>query len=235
MTGFFGPNGPEFRMYSSEHLLALLVLVSVLVGIVMFRSVLRRPIWKRAIRFGLAIMLIVLYGALQVWYITADAWLAAEALPLQLCTIMLLLAAAALLTRSYRLYELVYFAGISGALQALLTPVLEIGFPHFWYFYFFVGHGGTVAAAIYLTAVEQFKPTVKSIYRTMLFLNGLLLVVYPVNLLTGGNYMFVSRKPSTVSLLDLLGPWPWYLLALEVIALLLFFILYSPFLLKKRR
>jgi hypothetical integral membrane protein (TIGR02206 family) len=33
-----------------------------------------------------------------------------------------------------------------------------------------------------------------------------------VNWLTGANYGFLNRKPEINSVLDVLGPWPWYLL-----------------------
>ncbi len=35
--------------------------------------------------------------------------------------------------------------------------------------------------------------------------------------------------------MDLLGPWPWYLLAVEGVALVICFILYLPFLVKDQR
>ncbi|MDH3865332.1 MAG: YwaF family protein, partial [Gammaproteobacteria bacterium] len=49
------------------------------------------------------------------------------------------------------------------------------------------------------------------------------------------NYMDTGQKPATPSLLDMLGPWPWYLLAGELIAVLLVLLLYLPFALADRR
>lgn len=78
----------------------------------------------------------------------------------------------------------------------------------------------------------------KSVWRAFIALNGIALVVYFINSITGGNYMFLSRKPLNPSLIDLLGPYPWYLLSLEVAALGIFSLLYLPFAIieeKKRR
>jgi hypothetical protein len=51
----------------------------------------------------------------------------------------------------------------------------------------------------------------------------------------GSNYLFIMRPPDTPSLIDMLGPWPWYILSLEAIALALCLLLYLPYALRDRR
>lgn len=80
---------------------------------------------------------------------------------------------------------------------------------------------------------EKCRPTIKSVWKAFVALNILAFVVFFINKVTGGNYMFLARKPSNPSLIDLLGPYPWYILSLEVVAFAIFFILYLPFVFKK--
>jgi hypothetical integral membrane protein (TIGR02206 family) len=59
-----------------------------------------------------------------------------------------------------------------------------------------------------------------------------MIVIFFVNQAIGSNYLFVAHKPTTPTLIDLLAPWPWYILQLEVIALALCLVLYLPFAIK---
>lgn len=229
MEKFFTQSGSPFEMYSIQHSMALLIILTVMVAVIRYRTDLRHTKRNRIFRYGLALLLLVLHISLHIWYISSGSWTTVQALPLHLCTLTLLLSILLLVFCNYYLYEFVFFAGTLGALQALITPVLDIAFPHFWYFYFFIGHGGIIVTAVFMTAVEGFRPTWISIRRTILWLNILMVVVIPINKITGANYMFLARKPETPSLLDFLGPWPWYILSLEVIALLLCILLYLPF------
>jgi len=123
-----------------------------------------------------------------------------------------------------------------GALQALLTP--DIGaynFPHFRFFQVFLSHGLIIVGALHMTIVEGNRPTGASLKRVFLWLNGYMIFVFLINLLVGGNYLFIMHKPETASLLDLFGPWPVYIFAAEGVAFITFFLLYAPFWVMDRR
>lgn len=232
----FAPETVPFSFYSISHWLALGLILAVCLLIIGFRRRLARPTVANVVRHALASVLLLFDIALHVWYFTADRWDPAVTLPLHLCSLTLILSFLMLWTKSCRLFEFNYFAGIGGALQALITPAAILsGFPHFTYFYFFVAHGGIIAASLFMIAAFGYRPRLSSIWRTLLWLNLLIVPVGIVNALTGGNYMFLARKPADPSLLDLLGPWPWYILSMEAAALVIFFILYLPFVRFNRR
>ncbi len=197
----------------------------------MFRTKLTKR--KSAIRYSLAFFLLASELSLYIWYLKTGVWDPVDSLPFQLCSISLLLSIIMLLTQKPFLFEITYFLGIGGAMQAMLTPELAYDFPHYRYFHFFLAHIAIILASLYMIWFENCRPTIKSIWRAFAALNVIAIVVFFINKATGGNYMFLARKPINPSLIDFLGPYPWYIISLEIVALFMFFILYLPFIRKK--
>ena len=157
-------------------------------------------------------------------------------LPLQVCSLLVWLGGWMLVTKSYKIYEFMYLIGIGGAIQALATPDLGIyGFPHFRFFQTFISHGLIVTSAIYMTVVEGFRPTWKSLLRVAIWMNIYMVAIYFLNTAIGSNYLMVNHKPETPSLLDLLPAWPIYILYMEGLGILTFILLYTPFVIKDWR
>ena len=63
-------------------------------------------------------------------------------------------------------------------------------------------------------------------------MNVYALAIYFVNISIGSNYLMINGKPELPSLLDLLPPWPIYILYMEAIGVVIFLLLYSPFAIK---
>lgn len=220
----------DFAMFSPSHFIALAVVVLVCILLFVSRFALRaHPARRNVVRLLLAGILIFCEAALHVWYLSQDLWKTGSSLPLELCGITLLLSIVMLLTRSRRLYSFLYFAGIGGAGIALLTPNLVYPFPHVRFLLFFAAHGAIILASLYMTWVEGYKPTWRSLFFTMLCLNVVAACVYAANTALGSNYMFLAHKPGTFSVLDYFGPYPYYLLVEEAFAFVIFLLMYLVF------
>jgi hypothetical integral membrane protein (TIGR02206 family) len=191
---------------------------------------------RRQTRWAIAIILWIDEASWHLWNIANGTWNIQEHLPLHACSILIWLAGYMLIKKDHRIFEFAYFMGISGALQALLTPDIGIyGFPHFRFFQTMISHGLLITSAVYLTTVENLRPTWKSILRVTAYANMYMAAVFAINTAIGSNYLYVNRKPPGPTLLDMLPEWPIYLLYMEAIGLVMFLLLYLPFIIKDWR
>jgi hypothetical integral membrane protein (TIGR02206 family) len=150
------------------------------------------------------------------------------ALPLEFCHWVMFAVVISLFRPTPILSEIAYFWGAAGTLQATLTPDITQGFPSWEFILFFWSHGGILLAILFLFVGQNFRPRRGSIWRMMLAANLYAATVGILDKLFGWNYGYLCGKPYQPSLMDYLGPWPWYLVSLEFIALLSFWLLGLP-------
>ena len=158
-----------------------------------------------------------------------------EALPMHLCDWATFVVIYALLAGGQRAYETAYFWGLAGTLQAVLTPDTREVFPSLLYISFFVGHCGIIVGVLFMTWGRGRRPGPGSVWRTFGWSQVYLLCAGTTNWWMGTNFGYLAAKPKNASLLDLFAPWPWYVLELEALSLLLYGLLYLPFLRRNRR
>ncbi|WP_335871540.1 YwaF family protein [Bacillus sp. 2205SS5-2] len=218
-----------FQLFSLPHLVAIFVSIGCMISMYLFREKIRNTKGKKVVNNLLIFLLLFGEVSFQIWYIVNDKWDSTINLPLQLCSLSLYLCLIMLLTRSYRVFEITFFTSMVGAFFAIITPELFFGFPHFRYFQFFTAHLAIVLSCLFMVWIEQYRVTFSSMIRSFVALNIIAFIVFNLNHAIGANYMFLDHKPYNASLIDYLGPYPWYIFSLEGIALFLFSILYLPF------
>ncbi|MBW6457992.1 MAG: TIGR02206 family membrane protein [FCB group bacterium] len=151
-------------------------------------------------------------------------------LPLHLCNFGMIMIGILLITRKQWALDLAYFWALCGASQSLLTPDLQYMFPHPLAITFFTAHTIEIIGVLYAVIVLKMRPYWSSIPRVFLVTLVLAIVVFPINYIhPDANYMFLKFAPVGGSLIDLLGPWPWYILSLTGVAIVFFVIAYSPY------
>jgi hypothetical integral membrane protein (TIGR02206 family) len=221
-------------LLSLEHLATLGVIALCIAALVTAAR-----LWPGAWTVGacrvLALIILVNECSWWVWLGFQRTWSASYALPLQLCDVVALVAAAALWFRRPLLVELTYFWGLAGTANGLISPDLPDHFPSYLFLQYFIAHGAIVAAALLLVVGLRITPRQGAVAGVLALTLTLVVIDAVVNLLTGGNYMYLRHTPGVASLLDLMGPWPWYIVAAAGLAVAIFVALDLPFGGRRRR
>lgn len=167
-----------------------------------------------------------------------------KSLPIQACDLLVLLAPLALARPSRLMHAVVYFGGFGLTTQAFVTPTSDIGGPDnikFWIFWML--HGVILSTAIYIVAVQRFRPQIKDLRNAVLFwfvyavaMIGLNYSTYLGGLNDGQGWYYGYLGPTLPdivagSVLKHLGEWPVRPLMMMLLALAFFVMLYLPWLL----
>lgn len=120
----------------------------------------------------------------------------------------------ALISRAPWAVAISYLWGLTFNLQAIITPDLQylqspaIEFAAYW-----VTHGAAFVTPVLLVWGLGHRPTWRSYGVTMAVTVAWAGLAAAVNLVTGANYAYLAHAPAGRSVLDLLGPWPLYLVS----------------------
>ena len=221
---------PEFHAYGPAH---LTVIVSTIALPFVLAACVRCSKWRlgeRLIAFAIAGILLVNYFfyLFYVRQLSGSTW--KQSLPIQLCDWAAFVVVVAVLNKSLRWFEIAYFWGIGGTLQAILTPNLPIGFPDIRFISFFIAHSGVIIGIVFLMLIYGFRPRPMGIFRTIAWTEVYFVITFTVDLFTGENYGFLLHKPEAASLLSFLSdsrvP---YLVEFHLVAWIFFALLYAPF------
>lgn len=238
MRNFFEPavngNVAVFVLFSKEHILFIVSIVFLIFLMFLFREKLKLN--KNYYKNLLIFTLVFSEGSLHIWRLSIGKWSLQTSLPFHLCGISIILTIIMLLTKNYFIFELTYFWGLIGGAIAIVTPALDVDYTHYRFWQFLVAHGVIILGVLYMVWVEDYYITYKSIWKTFIITNFIMLIIAVINILLGANYLYLFAKPisSSKTLYDFLGPWPWYLVIIEFLAILTFHLWYIPFYYKSK-
>ena len=221
----------SFTPFTAEHYVPLLIGVLFTVVIIVLGR--RNARWKLITTGILAVLNLGAYAYSQAsWMSLGEPIDLDNSLPLHLCDLAAIIAGFALLTRNSLLCTLTYCWGLAATAQALITPALGVGFPSWPHVSFFAQHFAIVAAAFYLPLVDGWRhkcPRWRTPLTALLMGIAYQAVSLIFNKILNTNFGFTMHKPLNPSLMDHLGPWPWYLMAMWPLAFILFYLLCLPF------
>jgi hypothetical integral membrane protein (TIGR02206 family) len=219
----------RFQHWSPMHqAILLLTIVSIAVFILLGRIYAGKPI-QRQIGYFLGGTLILNYIAYVIYRISAGYWEIRYDLPMEFCNWSMIVTALALFTHNRLCAELSYFWVMAGSINGVITPDLQVSFPHIYFFIFFIAHSGLVLGSLYIVFGLKLYPRSWAILRAVIYGQIYFFTAFLINSIFGGNYGYTMNKPNAASLMDHFGPWPYYLFVLQFLGVIIFSILYIPF------
>lgn len=225
----------KFVHWSPLHLLILAITFTIS-GILAYFARIRAESKKvEIIGFIFGSILILNYFIYVSYRIYSGYWEVRYDLPMEVCNWSAFVTSMALFTKRKIYAELSYFWVMTGSIHGILTPDLDVTFPHIYFFIFFIGHSGLVIFSIYAVFGLKLYPEKGSVLKAYLITQAYIIIAFLINYLVNGNYGYMMAKPKAGSFLDYLGEWPFYILNLDAIILILFIIAYFPFYILNKR
>lgn len=226
----------SFEFMHAPHVAAMLVIAATAGGLCVAARKLRRPAVTGAIARALAIVVVLNEVSYWVWALSrvSGREFLQHNLPLHICGAGVFVAAVVMFTRNQFLYEVLYFWALAGTVQATVTPDLVAAFPEFRFFLYFIAHGGVIACAAFATWGMGMRPGKGSVWRVYFFTLACTVVVGAMDWLLDANYMFLCKRADGASPFFFLD-WPWYIAFIAAVGLGLFWLLYLPVAIARRR
>lgn len=234
----------EFKEFSLAHFLPILIAAGCVWLIWHYREPLRTSRYGYILPWTLAFAMIVCEMS-YFWRLLNHPELgldnpAADYLPITVCGWATIFASYMIVTKSQKLFDIVYFLVFAGSTFALVTPavIATTGPTRFRYYQFWGEHLLGYLALFYLMFVEKMRPTFRSLIRAMVFMLVLMGAAILANELVGppANYLFLTTSEDGKSILDILPTnLGLRLLIMAPVLILMFFLAYLPWFIMDRK
>lgn len=144
---------------------------------------------------GWAVMLLASYLVMTTLSIFRGEASWATSLPCHMCGFSRILAIGYLFLRKSWMGEMVTFMGIAGGLQSFITPEFTHGLHPVYVFDYYFNHASIISIGFYIIFVHQEQLRKKAWLRTFGRIQLFALLALVINLITGGNYMYLMQPP----------------------------------------
>lgn len=221
--------------YGLEHLSVLALLTVTAIALVVWARRAEPGRVDRRLRIAgwllLANSLLWLLWGFMPW-----AWNLEESLPLHYSDALRIIVPISMITQARWTIMVSWFWGLTLNLQSVLTPDVNyflwipLEFVQYW-----VAHGMGLVVPVLLVWGLGYRPTWRGYGLAYAATVGWAVIAFTGNAMTGANYGYLNRAPAGPSILDLLGPWPQYLLVEAVLIAVVWALMTLPWVLVDRR
>ncbi len=138
-----------------------------------------------------------------------------ESLPLHICDVAGLIAAAALLFPSRRIVTILYFWGVGLSSLAFVVPVITKGPAYVEFWTFWASHLLIVGGAVFFVLAEGYRPRLKDLFFALTVTFAYIMLLLVIDIAIDANYGYVGRESEATGFL---GAWPFPRLPLLIFA-----------------
>lgn len=218
------------QQFSTAHIVSLVIIAISVYLIYILKDKLKEEKNEKIYSSIIGSVLIFSQISIYYWYIDNNKLSLRESLPLYLCRLSLILCILMIITKSHKIFDIVYFWGLGGAGIALLFHDTSLfSFPHYIFIQFFITHGGILISIFFMMFVHNYTPNLTSLKRTFKWTIIYFSITIPTNYLVNSNYSYLRCKPN-FPLLNGIPDNPFIYVPLFICSIyLLFLLLYLPY------
>ena len=163
-------------------------------------------------------------------HVIGGTWSIDKRLPFHLCGFSSVITCFILFIKKKQLwFDFLFYAGILGGLNSLLTPLIDnYTGTNFFYVEYFYSHTSIIILPLYMYYYMDMDLSKLSWLKSFIALNILLVFLMPLDFYIDANYMYLKEPPAVNHPL-VSGKWPYYLINLEFVVVILLYFTYSLF------
>lgn len=219
------PQGIEpFNLFGWAHMITLIIMI--ILGIVIIYYSRSNEKFSKAIKICILINLIIMDLGYRLWSGFYQSNNISGLLSIHISSMSVLLAVVLLIKYNQKVFDVFFYWALILVPQAIITPGIDrFGFPHLRFFQILWVHFLVLYTVFYLLLVEKRRLSKNHFKRALIVTHIYGLFVFVINMIFSTNYMFIGYKASVPSLIQYLGPWPYYIFVLDLIMVVLFVLL----------
>ena len=185
---------------------------------------------KKKFAYYFVFFFILMYVIYHVMHIIDGTWTLDKRLPFHLCGFSSVIMCFILFIKEKKFwFEFFFYAGVLGGLNALLTPLIDnYTGTNYFYIEYFYSHTSIIILPLYMYYYMGMELSKLSWLKSFIVLNILLVFIMPLDFLIDANYMYLKEPPAVNHPL-VSGKWPYYLINLEFVVVILLYFTYSLF------
>lgn len=226
----------NFKTFSLPHVIFLLVTAAIAIMLVLYREEIKNTKAKLYLRYAIAVLLFGSEASKQIADWLNGGWNIQWSLPLHLCGITSIVCIIMLITKSHRLFEIMYFWGLIGSPLAMILPDLNVPYASIAFWAFMISHSMNIIAVVYMITAYKHRPTMNSMKKAFIFTNVYMICIAGFNYIAGSQYyyFYLCKDPASgfVNPFKTISSWPQIIFLLELLTIIMLSLSYLPYYIK---